>query len=65
MQLKSIKYFQGKWSVDAYINDFEDLVDLAGYSDKIGVVIKFQWGLENSIQDKIAESGNDGQEMMI
>ena len=32
---------------------------MAGYSDMIGIVIKFRRGLNPALQDKIAESGND------
>jgi hypothetical protein len=28
MQLESDQYFQGKWNVEAYINEFKDLVDV-------------------------------------
>jgi len=59
MRLESIKYFQSKRSVDAYIDEFEDLVDVAGYTDNIAIVVKFRRGLDPRIQDKIAESGAD------
>jgi hypothetical protein len=41
MQLKSDCYFQGKWNVEAYINEFKDLIDLSGYTDPIAIVLKF------------------------
>ena len=59
MKLESVKYFQGKRTVDAYIDEFVDLVDVAGYTDKVGIVVKFRRGLDGGIQDKIAESRND------
>ena len=59
MRLESAKYFQGKRSIDNYIDEFEDLVDLAGYTDAIAIVIKFRRGLDPLVQDKIAESGTD------
>jgi Zinc knuckle/Retrotransposon gag protein len=59
MRLESSSYFQGRRSVDAYIDEFQDLVDLSGYTDKLTIVVKFRRGLSQTIQDKIAESGND------
>jgi hypothetical protein len=29
MQLKSNHYFQGKWNIETYINNFKDLIDLS------------------------------------
>jgi hypothetical protein len=53
------RYFQGKWNVEAYINEFKDLVDLSGYMDSITIVLKFCRGLNPMTQDRIAESGTD------
>jgi heme oxygenase len=33
MRLESNRYFQGKRNVEAYIDEFKDLVDLSGYTD--------------------------------
>jgi hypothetical protein len=44
MRLKSLKsnrYYQGKRNVEAYINEFKDLIDLSGYTDPIAIVLKF------------------------
>jgi hypothetical protein len=41
MCLESDCYFQGKWTVNAYVNEFEDLVDLSGYSDDLVIILKF------------------------
>jgi hypothetical protein len=35
MRLKSDRYFQGKQNVEAYIDEFKDLVDLSGYTDPV------------------------------
>jgi len=59
MCLESPRYHQGRRTVDAYIDEFQDLVDLSGYVDKLTMVVKFRRGLSQAIQDKIAESGND------
>jgi hypothetical protein len=59
MQLESDRYYQGKQNVEAYINEFKDLVDLSGYTDPIAIILKFHRGLNLTTQDRIAESGTD------
>jgi hypothetical protein len=59
MRLKSDRYFQGQRNVEAYIDEFRDLVDMSRYTDPIAIVLKFRWGLNATTQDKIAESGTD------
>jgi hypothetical protein len=50
---------QGKQNVDAYTDEFKELIALSGYTDPIAVVLKFRRGLHPTTQDKIAESGTD------
>jgi hypothetical protein len=59
MRLESDRYYQGKRNVEAYINEFKDLVDLSGYTDPITIVLKFRRGLSPTTQDRITESGTD------
>jgi hypothetical protein len=59
MRLESDRYFQGKRNIEAYIDEFKDLVDLSGYMDPIAIVLKFCCGLNSTTQDRIAESGMD------
>jgi hypothetical protein len=59
MRLESDRYYQGKQNVEAYIDEFKDLVDLSGYTDPIAIVLKFCRGLSLTTQDRIAESGMD------
>jgi hypothetical protein len=59
MQLESDQYFQAKQNVEAYIDEFEDLIDLSGYTDPIAIVLKFRRGLNPMTQDRIAKSGMD------
>jgi hypothetical protein len=59
MRLESDRYFQGKRSVEAYIDEFKDLVDLSRYTDPIAIVLKFHRSLNPTTQDRIAESGTD------
>jgi hypothetical protein len=41
MRLESDRYFQGQRNVEAYIDEFKDLVDMSGYTDPIAIVLKF------------------------
>jgi hypothetical protein len=59
MRLESDRYYQGQQNVEAYIDEFRDLVDMLGYTDPIAIVLKFRRGLNVTTQDKIAESGTD------
>jgi hypothetical protein len=59
MRLESDRYFQAKQNVEAYIDEFKDLVDLSGYTDPIAIVLKFCQGLNPTTQDRIVESGTD------
>jgi hypothetical protein len=59
MRLESDRYYQGRWNVEVYIDEFKDLVDLSGYTDPIAIVLKFHRGLSPTTQDRIAESGTD------
>jgi hypothetical protein len=59
MRLESDWYFQGKRNVEAYIDEFKDLIDLSGYTDPITIVLKFRRSLNPTTQDRIAESGMD------
>jgi hypothetical protein len=59
IRLESNHYFQGKWNVEAYIDEFKDLVNLSGYTDPITIVLKFCCGLNPTTQDRIAESGTN------
>jgi hypothetical protein len=59
MRLELDQYFQGKWNIEVYIDEFKDLVDLSGYMDPIAIVLKFRHSLNPTTQDRIAESGMD------
>jgi hypothetical protein len=59
MRLESDRYFQGRKTVEEYIDEFETLVDLSGYTEALVIVLKFRRGLAPNIQDKIAELGKD------
>jgi hypothetical protein len=59
MQLESDRYFQGKQNVEAYIDEFKDLIDLSGYTDPIVIVLKFRRELNLTTRDRITKSGMD------
>jgi hypothetical protein len=59
MRLESDRYYQGTRNVEAYIDEFKDLVDLSGYTDPITIILKFRRGLNSMTQDRIAKSGTD------
>ena len=48
-KLESTHYYQGRKSVDDYIDEFSELVDEAGYTDGLAIVMKFQKGLNQDI----------------
>lgn len=58
-KLESDKYFQGRRSVEDYVDEFQDLILDAGYKDGLAVVMKFRRGLDPRIQDRIAEMGSE------
>jgi hypothetical protein len=41
MWLESKRYFQGRQNIEAYIDEFKDLINLSGYTDPITIVFKF------------------------
>ena len=53
-RLESTTYFQGKRSLDEYLDEFSDLVTEAGYTDSKTIVVKFRRGLDSRLQDAIA-----------
>jgi len=53
-RLESTAYFQKSCSVDEYLDEFQDLITEAGYSDPKTIVVKFRQGLDTQIQNAIA-----------
>jgi Retrotransposon gag protein len=53
-QLESTAYFQAKRSLDEYMDEFQDLIDEAGYTDPKTTVVKFRRGLNPQIQNAVA-----------
>ena len=54
-KLESTCYYQENKVVDDYIDEFLELINEAGYTDGLSIVIKFRRGLDQDIQDCIAE----------
>ena len=44
--LETTTYFQGKWTVDDYLNQFRNLIYDSGYTDPKTVIVKFHRGLD-------------------
>jgi hypothetical protein len=58
-KLESTRYYQGRQTVEEYIDAFASLIAEAGYYDGQAIVMKFRRGLDRAIQDKVAEMGRD------
>jgi hypothetical protein len=54
-KLKSTCYYQERKVVDDCIDESSELVDEAGYTDSLFIVMKFRKGLDQNIQDQIAK----------
>src|ERR1700676_4862747 len=54
-KLESTCYYQGRKAVDDYIDEFTELIEEAGYSDGLSIVMKFRKGLDQEVQDRIVE----------
>jgi len=52
--LKGTSYYQGGWTVDDYLDNFQTLVSDVGYTDPQMLVVKFQCNLRLGIQNQIA-----------
>ena len=52
--LEGTSYYQGKWALEDYIDEFQMLLAASGYSDGLNVVLKFRCGLDVTIMDQIA-----------
>jgi hypothetical protein len=59
MRLESEWYFQARHNVEAYIDEFKNLIDLSGYTDSITIVLNSHRVLIATTQDCITESGTD------
>jgi hypothetical protein len=53
-KLEGTSYFQGRRTVDDYLNDFQDLISDSGYADPKTIVVKFRRGLSPSIANVVA-----------
>ncbi|CAK5284711.1 unnamed protein product [Mycena citricolor] len=57
-RLETHAYYMGSRDVFKYTDEFDDLLDLAGYSDNLVKVTKYQAGLDPRINQAITTSGN-------
>jgi hypothetical protein len=54
-KLKMPGFYQGHRTIDKYVDEFWDLIDMARYKEGLAIVIKFWRGLQRDIQDQIAQ----------
>ena len=40
--LETTSYFQGKWTVDDYLDQFKDLIEDSGHTEPKTIVVKFR-----------------------
>ena len=52
--METTSYFQGKRSVDDYLDQFRDLIEDSGYTDPKTIVVKFRRGLDRRISTALA-----------
>jgi len=52
--LETTSYFQGRQTVDNYLDQFRDLIYDSGYTDKKTIVVKFHRGLDRQITSALA-----------
>lgn len=52
--LEGRSYFQGRKTMDEYIDTFRRLITQAGYTEQKGIVVKFRRGLDPTIQETIS-----------
>ena len=57
-KIEGTSWYQGKDPVDNYIDQFQELIDLAEYDDDKTIVIKFQRGLDPALQNQVALLGD-------
>ncbi|CAK5271114.1 unnamed protein product [Mycena citricolor] len=57
-RLETHTYYMGSHDVFKYTDEFDDLLDLAGYSDNLVKVTKYRAGLDPRINQAITTSGN-------
>jgi len=63
--LETTSYFQGRWSVDDYLDQFKDLIEDSGYSDPKTIVVKFRQGLDGPRQDDLQKTRGHGSQSLV
>jgi hypothetical protein len=55
--LESDRFYQGRRTVEEYLDKFKTLVRRSGYKEKLGIIMKFRRSLNREIHDKITKQG--------
>jgi len=63
--LETTSYFQGRWSVNDYLNQFKDLIEDSGYSDPKTIVVKFRRGLDGPRRDDLRKTHGHGSRSLV
>jgi len=63
--LETTSYFQGRRSVDDYLDQFKDLIEDSGYSDPKMIVVKFRRGLDGPCGDDLQETRRHGSRSLV
>jgi len=63
--LETTSYFQGRRSVDDYLDQFKDLIEDSGYSDPKTIVVKFRQGLDGPRQDDLRKTRGHGSQSLV
>jgi hypothetical protein len=58
-KLEGTSWYQAKDSVDEYIDQFQELIDVVEYVDDKTIVIKFCKGLDLTVQNKVTMIGDN------
>jgi len=61
----AINWLEKSRSLDEYLDEFQDLITEAGYSDPKTIVVKFRRGLDTQIQNAIATMPSEHRSDMV
>jgi len=63
--LETMSYFQGRRSVNDYLDQFKDLIEDSGYSDPKTIVVKFRRGLDGPRWDDLWKTRRHGSRSLV
>jgi len=63
--LETTSYFQGRRSVDDYLDQFKNLIEDSNYSDPKTIVVKFRRGLDGPCGNDLRETRRHGSRSLV